>query len=316
MERVRAAWQVISRNPGVKLVSFMIAVIAWLWVQGRELGVQRLRVPVSYTFADHLVPVEELPPAVNITLEGTRSALRRAGDGSLTLEVDLTNEKVGPAEFVLENYPVDGLPQTVKVRAVRPDRVRVRIDERTTRNVPVEPAWLGEPAAGFTIGEVLVEPDVAEVSGPRAVLDTMAVLRIKPIDLTGRDESGEMSTELDLPRNVRAAQPWTGRARVTVEAQSMARTISDVPVLVAHPDYVPAESNRTLSVLLQGPTDILRGIRSDWILVKVDLPEDASEERYTVPFQAAATPRMDIVHPRPDVVRVHTPPPPVTVVRR
>lgn len=315
-ERLWLVWAAIVRNPFLKVISFLLALLAWLWVQQREFDVVQVRVPVDFTFAPGLVSVDELPAAVTVSLEGTRAALRRSEDNGLRLDVDLANEAVGPGDFVLESYELQGLAMGVKVGGIRPDRVRLRIDKRTTRNVPVEPAWLGEPAAGFSIREVVVEPDVAEVAGPRAVLETMAVVRIKPIDLSGWTASGDVAAELDLPRTVVAATPWQGMARVQVEAQTTSRTLSEVPVFVTDPDYVPDVGSETIPVNLTGPTDVLRGLRTDWIVVRVDLPEDAEEDSYRVAFQAASTPRMDVLHPRPDVVRVQTPPPSITVVRR
>jgi hypothetical protein len=94
-------------------------------------------------------------------------------------------------------------------------------------------------------------------------------------------------------------------------------TLTDVPVVVLRNDgYAPAEGESTVTVSLEGPTQVLDELRSDQILATVSLPDGAGAGRYTATFEAAHAPRLDLIYPRPDVVHVKSAPDSVTVVKR
>ncbi len=314
IEILKQVARALLRNPGTKLMALMLAMVAWLWVQGQENHMVRIRVPLRFLASPTLVNVDPLPAAVSVTVEGTRAATRRARNTEMLIEVDLSKEKAGPGELLIDTYAVRGLPTGLAVLEYSPDRVRIRLDERSNRNVSVKPSYLGEVAGEGSIVSVTVVPDVAQVTGPRAVLDTLSVVPIKPIDVSGISESTQLDVELDLPRGVQT--DWAGLATIVVEPRVQTLTISDVPVAVLrHSDaYVPDSSSVTL--LLHGPTKVLRKLRTERLVLTIELPEDPTEERYVAAFQAPNTPRMDITLPVAEGVEVHTPPKPIVVVRR
>lgn len=316
-ERVRRWVLGLGRDPGLKLAALLFSLLAWTWVQSQESDTARVRVQLDLRFSDRLVPVEPPPATASVIVTGPRVLIRRAQAERPRLLVDLRDEGVGPHDIHLDAYPLEGLPSGLALVGFAPEVLPVRLDQRARRNLKIEAAWVGDAAADHDVERVTVDPRMVEVTGPRSVLDELSRLRTMPIDVSGWDTSRDMDIELDLPRGVETLATWHGTASVDVSSVLKVITLTDVPVVVLRNDgYLPAPDDTTITVSLEGPTRVLDELVSDHILATVSLPEGASAGRYNATFEAARAPRLDLVYPRPDVVRVKVAPEPVTVVRR
>lgn len=309
-------WRVLARDAGLRLLSLLVAAVAWLWVQGQQTRSERVRVDLEFVVADNLVASETLQSTATAVVEGPLSAIRRAQIYRPTLRLDLGKERAGTHEVPLTEGTLDGMPAVLRVTGWVPDAVRVRLETRARRSVPVEAQWAGEPAAGGTVGKVRVTPEVVEVTGPRAVVQELESVKTRPIDLAGWTASSEVPVELDLPRGVEPTAPWAGAAAVEIDTPRAEATFSGVAVVVrGSGEWRPAPGAESLQVTLEGPTRLLRAIRSDRIVAMVEVPSSTSATTLSAAFQAERVPRYELVFPREDAVRVAEPPPAIPLVR-
>jgi YbbR domain-containing protein len=314
---VRAVLRGLAHNAGLKFVSFGIALLAWLFVQSQQIATQRVRVDLELRTDPQLVNVEAPVGSVTAVLQGPLSALRRAQLLRPTLVVDLTDERAGKHEVPLEAWPVDGLPPSIKVLGFTPQSITVRLEPKTTRKVKVVPRSVGTPDSEHAVKAIVVTPDTVEVTGPKQMVVEVDAVDTRPIDVSGWSADGEVAVELELPKGVELAGGWSGTARVTLDATVVRMTFNEVRVLVPkHPGWAAAPRNETIQVVLEGPTRVLRSLRPDHIVAVVELPQNPTADSYTARFQADRAPRLDVLVPREDVVRVFEAPGPVEVVRR
>ena len=81
--------------------------------------------------------------------------------------------------------------------SISPDTVRVVVPVKQnviTKTLPVTPQIIGEPAKGYTVGEVKAEPDQLQVSGLPADLDELTELLTAAVDIQGADKSVTVET--------------------------------------------------------------------------------------------------------------------------
>ncbi len=289
----------------------------WLWVQGEQES--KLRVPVSlqYSLPDNLVSVDPLLTRITVMAAGPRAATRRAYNAPLQITVDLRDEGVGSKEMSLVGLPIEGLPSGVIVSEFSPSTLQVALDEKVKRVVQLEPSMVGEPAESYTVTDWSLEPSVIEVSGPKELLADMKAISTRPVDITGLMASTTFPAELDLPWGVETVEPFAGELSLEVESTLTVLTVSGVPVQVMREHgWVPAPGHEEVVVTLEGPTEVLKTLRTDRIFALVELPEDPSRNSYTARYQASRAPRMELVYPREDVVTVRQAPDPVEVVRK
>lgn len=293
-----------------------MSAVAWLWVQSQETRTARVRVDLELLLPPDLVSAEGRPQSAVATVEGPWGAVRRVQAERPTLQVDLRDENAGLHEVPLDPSQMQGLPSGLRVAALSPDLLRVPLEPRMQRTLKVTADWVGEPIDGQVVRSVVVEPSTVSVTGARGVLDKLGSIPARAVDVSGWDASREVPAEIQLPPGLDFHEVWTGVARVELESALATVQIEDVPVVVRDAAYVPAPGSEVVSVTLEGPATVLQALARDRVVAVVQLPEEAAADGYTARFRSGRVPRLDLVHPREDVVTVSVPPQAVEVVRR
>ncbi len=301
-----------------KLLSVCIALLAWYWVQGKKIDEDHIRVELDWSFDSALVTTDSLPDAVMVTIIGPRSAMKRAMQNPPRLNVDLGNIGVGEHQIDLRTYKFDTTLPNVRVLNYSPSVLKIALDERFTKTVPVEATTAGASPVGYKFERVTVRPALVELEGPRTVVQGVERVRTQPIDISDIMATDDVPVALSsLPSGVSTSTAWEGYATVEIRNLSARRQISSVPVVMLRtPDWQTLEENETVTVVLEGPSYVINEMTYNEIFAVVRLPENSSQDRYSAEYQADFGPRYDIIHPRPDVVTVVEAPDSIQVERR
>jgi YbbR domain-containing protein len=133
----------------------------------------------------------------------------------------------------------------------------------------------GEPAPGYRLLNVTVEPDSIYVTGPPGQLNSLERLSTEPIDITGLTQSTRLQVTLDLPEGVRLDQDQ--EIFVDIEIEPRYDTTSfrrDVEVLGLEPDMEVVEIRpEDVRIIFYGPVLALNTILETDVRVTVDLFE-------------------------------------------
>ena len=322
IELLRMVPNLLLGNLQYKVLSLIIAVSAWLWVQGEEIHQSRVRAKIEWSVNPELIALDNLPDSMTLKVEGPRAAVRRL-KGDVVARADLSRKGVGEHRVQMAVLPIQNVPDDILILDVSPEELVVRLDERLERHMGVDPVVVGVPARGYAVEQVRVEPKVVAVTGPRVVLEGLHSVPSVPIDVS--EISGttvEIEVSLVLPRGVKLVEEWAGTGTVTLRNLNAVRNLAAVPVHVwQNHEWRPIDSQSTIAVSLEGPSDVLREIDLTEITVFVHLPKDLED----VPAQIAlyddgsdahpTGPRYTILHPRSDVVSVTRAPDEIRVVR-
>jgi YbbR domain-containing protein len=133
-----------------------------------------------------LVITGQSTDAVNIRVRGTNAALRRLSVAELEYPVDLAGSRPGDTEREVELAVMD-LPRGAQIVSRSPASLEFTLERKSTRAVKVRPDLDGEPAPGFAIGEVAVEPPRVRIAGARSEVLRLSEVLTETIDLTGAD---------------------------------------------------------------------------------------------------------------------------------
>lgn len=290
-------------NPHYKLLSLVLALGAWMWVQGEEVVQAHVRVDVTWALPDGLVTEAPLPRSVLVTLRGARNVVRRVRDSQPVMALDLTDVDVGDhrVEFGMAN--IRGLPSGAEVVSHTPASVGISLDRLATRKVRVRAVRVGEPDRTVTVVGVTLDPAVVSVQGPAQAIADLVEVPTLPIDVSGLKEDSRLAYEVELPQGAEVVGVSRLSAMVDVEDRFTQRTFSTVPVYVwQQPDWRPI--TESMQVVLEGPAAELRGLASDGVLAFVHLPNEPSRLRYAADFGPSDGLRVRIVHPGSTEVRV------------
>lgn len=163
------------RYPLQFMVSLFAAFLLWYVLagqRGEEISVRGVRAQLTLVnMPRDMVLTSSVPDTVAIQLRGP---LSRALDPRVPLEVllDLSDARPGTNSYSI-NVSDIRLPPEVEVVGVEPAAITLELERQLTRNLPLRPVIEGQPAPGFVLGEVRIEPSVITVQGPEGKLTVL-----------------------------------------------------------------------------------------------------------------------------------------------
>jgi YbbR domain-containing protein len=244
----------MRRNGGLRIISLLLALGLWFFVNAGEHGSQiSLQVPVSYRgLPPGYLIVNPHPDSVQIRLSGPRTLLSLTDPSRLRLRLDLTGAVIGQTSFKIgpDSFPV--LRQT-SVESVSPSQIVLEIDRIVTREVPVHLVLAGKAAAGYKVDATEVAPATVKIRGPSKELARIEQVETEPLDLSSLGTDFTRSVTLDQPNGMLRVQPEEVTARVTITAAITNREFQGVPVLVRDSDFKFKVDPSRVNVILRGP---------------------------------------------------------------
>ncbi|MCB9678532.1 MAG: hypothetical protein H6737_25750 [Alphaproteobacteria bacterium] len=290
-------------NPHYKLAALALALLAWLYVQSDELHEDAVKARVDWLLAPGLLSVDPLPTQVALRVKGTRAAIRRARDQDPRVEVDIRDIGIGEHNLEFGTFPTVNLPSMLEVVGHSPSAIRFTLDETAQRKVKVRPVVVGEPAPGFAVEAIVLNPPVANVRGPGVSVQELTEVSTEPIDLSGLAGSATVPVEIDFPRSIESADGTRFSAEIEILAQNAERTFAAVPVyLWGAQAYRPIE--QTVQVVIQGPAAQIESLAGDELAAFVHLPDPADQPRYEAAWGPVDGLRLRVLHSGGERVKV------------
>jgi YbbR domain-containing protein len=234
----------------------------------------REELPLGYA----IDPPEVEPQFVNV--EGPASAVERVS--SLVASVSVLGQRTA-VEVQVEPRPLDADGKPVSGVKVLPPQVTVRFDIQKRlnyREVAVRALTKGNPARGYFVSSVDVEPSTVTVVGPPATIANMPglVSTKTEVDVTGATRMIAERLELELPTGVSVLAN-----NQEVQQQQVLVTVGVDPVIGGITVEVPLQTRKlseglsaklsvpAVDVILRGPSILLDDLQVELLDAHVDL---------------------------------------------
>ena len=257
----------------LKLVSLGCAVALWAWVQSTEEVDRRVRVRVSYDWPAELVRVEEAPKQLVVVVRGPQGQVRNLEPRRLSMQVDMTDKAEGVNSVDFTAQSLRGLPQGLAVVQMSPPEADIILEPPLEKVVAVRPTLIGDPARGFDLREVKVEPEQVTIIGPRSQVQKLSQVLTDVVDVSRirADRSFEVAL---MPGGI-IQSAWQGPVQVSVDVEPLfgVRTFPEVPVRLAGEGAYRVTPEQ-VKVVLAGPVVELQELDS---LSAVVTPPDEAE---------------------------------------
>jgi YbbR domain-containing protein len=173
------------RHLGLKIVALTMATLLWLTVAGEHVVERIIRVPLEFrNIPPRLEVVGDPPASVDVRLRGSSALLSRLEPGEIVAVLDLANARPGSRIFHIRNEEVRA-PYGIEVTQVVPGTLGIELERSAVRVVPIVAPLEGEPAPGFVLGQVTVEPATVQVIGPETRVKKLAEATTEPVSVAG-----------------------------------------------------------------------------------------------------------------------------------
>lgn len=301
---MKAPWP--FRHLGLKTVSVAIAAILWLFVSGDEVVERGLRVPLEFQqFPGGLEMMGEAPSLVDVRVRGASSALSLISPGDIVAQLDLKSARPGRRLYQLTPEQVR-VPYGVQVVQVSPTTVALAFEASQAKIVPVVPAVEGDPAPGFVVGKVSVEPPTIEVIGPQSAIDRVTEALTEPVNVGGASAAVADGVTVGFQDPaLRMKTPRQARVTVDVIPGPVERTLRDRPVHIEHlrEGLIARPVPHAVDIVLRGSRDGVNRVDSDEVVARVDLA-GLGPGTYTLPLHVENPARAGVARILPATLQV------------
>jgi YbbR domain-containing protein len=293
----------IRRNAGLRLLSIVLAIGLWLFVNAGERNAQQsFTVPISYRgLRPHFVIADPHPESVSIEVSGPRTLLSLIAPNRLTLKLNLAGAGVGQMLFKIGPDSFNVLRKTTVV-SVSPSQIVLEIDHIVPRSVPVHLVLNGAVADGYHVTSIDVNPRMVMIKGPSKQIARIQEIASEAIDLDGATGNLSREVPLDVPVGATRVDPSEVAAAIAVSESIANKEFRAVPVQVRNSGYTWKVQPGQLNVTLRGP--VLRLAQVNLANAVVIDADGMTPGNYAVPVRVELPEGVELVHQSAEKVRL------------
>jgi diadenylate cyclase len=216
----------VAHNVLLKLVALALAVGLWLAVARDPIAEVAIDVPIEFHDVPQNIEISSATiPKAQIRLRGPQRLIRHLQPADVNAEIELSGIHPGERTFDLTAQQIHKPPDLEVVQVV-PTQFHIEFDSLLLRQVPVQPRVVGSFASGYQIGQVMVDPPVVTIAGPKKRVEAIESAITDPIDVSGaiaRASFVRRPYVSDPLIQVTSADP----VRVTIVMQKSEKSASD-----------------------------------------------------------------------------------------
>lgn len=247
----------LTHNFILKVLSVLVALSLWgyaTWAQKSEIG---FTVPVEFkNVPKHLIITEETADVVNIRIEGMRSTILGLSVRKLSVPLDMSDAEAGETVFKIAPETIN-LPVGTKVKKLDPQSITVTLERLMSKTVPIKVQLKGQPASGYQVGQILVDPPVLTIQGPVNQVRGVSTIPTLSIDITNLSSTIVRKIDTVLPsRNIFVEGKSSVSVEIRIDAIFIKKRFNKVSVkLIGKPGDTVAE--KRVNITVWGPQLVL-----------------------------------------------------------
>ena len=223
----------LMNNFGLKLLSLGIAIVFWFVIVNSQDPVETKTikdVTVKVLNEEQVLEREKVlevisGDTVDVVVEGRRSVLEQLTEADIEATADLT--EVSFMDTVMIKASVPSKPD-VTVLNNGENVMKLLFDDYVTKRFSFRVDTVGEPMAGYYVGDALPSPNIIQISGAKTVLDKVKEVALK-VDVSGRSVD---FTTTAVPVVYDMNGDEIASSKLTMQVDSDAVTVN-VPILAS-----------------------------------------------------------------------------------
>jgi len=182
-------------NIGLKISAVLLSVFLWFFVASRGQSEITLEAPLEFRdIPAELGIVSSNVKTVMLTVRGQERFMKNLNASNIRVFIDMSKAREGEGLFHVNKEDVK-LPFAISVTNVEPASIKVKLEERVSKSVPVRVSIIGTPEKGASVS-ASVEPQNVVVTGLRSEVNQIRYLVTEDFDIT--DLKGSVTQRLEL----------------------------------------------------------------------------------------------------------------------
>lgn len=244
-----------------------------------------------------------------LTISGAASVVQRISSASVTVDVtDRKENYTTAAPYVLYDSEGEEIPQAMLDCSA--SSITVGINIYPTRELAVsnnvEDVLTGQPAEGYVIESITMQPETVIVAADQELLDSLDVLLVEPIDVEGASQSFSRRVALSPLADIKYTSAEQVYVTVQIAEETSSTRLDNVELaFIGQDDTLALTWHReAFSVRATGPKSRIEALENQRVVATVDL-SGLKAGSYGVPLVFPEEEYPDITfEPEPATVRV------------
>ncbi len=192
-------WQKMFSNLLPKTALLLIVTASWALITSRQGQITTVTAPIRLQgISDELVLVRSSPEEVDVQLKSFSSLTPAPAKLDISANVDLSGIREGQTAVRIKNSDF-ALPSGMAVSSVTPSSIKVVMERKVRKTVPVRVALKGVMAAGLDGFEVISYPGAIDMEGPASQISRLDSVATEEID------AGRLAKGKEYQKNLRPA---------------------------------------------------------------------------------------------------------------
>jgi len=307
----------IFNNWHIKVLSLISAILIVYFNNITSLETRVIAVPLEVRLPVEHLPTSAPPASVRVNLRGEGDEIVGILSEDIVAFIDLSGyESAGIYQPAVQ---IERRAQALDIEPLQitsdPATLSVRLEEKTTKEVPVEIETHGESPEGYQLTEIRATPALITLTGPRNIIERTNSVSTEPIDIARQTSDGSIEAEIVVSgAYVESLSGTTIIVLSEVVEVPIEKTVDEVDINVANlanrfdVTFNSSESRITVS----GTPSTLETLNNENVYLLIDAGTIRNPGAYilnTTPQIPAGLSDIEIVSYEPGVV-------PLQIIRR
>lgn len=278
----------LLQNLPLKLLAIVLAFFLWVYFMGEEQILKDIDIPLDINVASDKILLGEYASSVTIRVRGAETAISRLGNRFIYSRIDLTDFPTVEKDIqMLAREHIHGLPPDLEVISITPERIKVTIEQRTIKEMPIRANISGQPKKPFVYYGSDINPRSIVIEGGEKDVRITEEAMTEMIDINGKRGSFSVTSDviLDNPA-VKIINPRPVMVYVKIDKDVEEVTFKDIPITFVHQEQLFKSLHEYVSLSIQGPGDVLSKMEKNSIRATINLTdlEPSSKEYLMAPI--------------------------------
>ncbi len=289
METKSKFFDTLRHNWYIKLLCLIAAILIYIFYKTSLIDSKTFVIPLQVIENGTVTCVEEPKSTIKIVVRTDSEHMASIHNEDFTASINLNyltkTETVNiPVKI---NFPSSYLTlEPFEVRS-EPESVKVKVEKKDVAYIKLNPIFVGEPAHGYQVSEVFIEPEYVEVSGAESVLKATDFINTTAVDISNaRTEITKSVTPIEINKQLKVLNKGPYTVKIGFDVQLMEKTFDSVPVYVngLWPDLKVETPVEPVKVILEGSVNALENYSLPANCCVVDVTEISEPGVYELPL--------------------------------
>lgn len=293
----------------VKVLCLIAAISMYLFHQASLTEKRSFVIPLQVIEDGAVIHTGDYTSTVTVSIRANTEQISSVHSNELKAYVNLNNiAKSGEYNLPVKINVSDEIlafdPFEIKVK---PEYIKIKVEPKDLKFVPIEPSIVGEPAHGYEIKSISVTPRELEVTGPLSIVENTGKIYTEKVDVEGltKKQTFEVGYKT-LNKLLSVEEDGIIEVVVNIEPANMERVIENIEVniLGLSEKFFLENDIPGVTVTLEGTVPVLEDYVPGKRFVSLDLRNITEPGEYDLQLNYAVPTYLNLKEVSEDFVHI------------